>query len=375
MSVIHFTNHGLAVGQAIKFANIVPTDTGIDETATYYVIAANLTANDFSFSDTLGGAEFDIAFDITEGDVYAPEEYTLLPVTEEPDAKVWGTVSDMQAPGVPVEVVLTAGVLGFLARWAGTTAADLTFYEFRYAPDNGTGTAPDTELWKTARSKANALWVGGLTNILYWFQVRAIDSSGNVVTSLTDDTPVKYTEDSEAGFSAALSVTPLLTDSADIAEGAVGTSHISIGGLDAGVIRAGYLRVAVSDATAIDGIQVYNGSALVGFWNETGLYVYSSTDSTDYVRVYEGGISVFLDGSEVAALSPAGVNASAITSGTLPGGGNIVKNSSFELADFSVPTTVTAVWTLDADWDATIVGTDTNITENAGSRSMTGTTY
>jgi hypothetical protein len=66
-SVIHATAHGLVAGSRIKFGNVVPGDTGIDEAKPYYVLASGLTADDFQFSEEAGGAAFVLAFAITDG--------------------------------------------------------------------------------------------------------------------------------------------------------------------------------------------------------------------------------------------------------------------------------------------------------------------
>jgi hypothetical protein len=147
-----------------------------------------------------------------------------------------------------------------------------------------------------------------------------------------------------------------------------------VSGLDASVIKTGDLRISTTDANMLDGIKVYNPSGvLVGLWNETGLHIYSGTDATDYVRVYEAGISVFSDGVEVAAMTPAGLNATALAFGAIPGGQNLVYNSGFELYAFGAAA-AQKTWTVAADWSGTAVS-ETNITEGAGALTMTGVSY
>ena len=77
-SVIHATAHGLVAGSAFKFSNVLPTDCGVDTTVTYYVLASGLTANDFQFSTTPGGAAFILDLPITGGDLVGPDSYTPI---------------------------------------------------------------------------------------------------------------------------------------------------------------------------------------------------------------------------------------------------------------------------------------------------------
>jgi hypothetical protein len=48
---------------------------------------------------------------------------------------------------------------------------------------------------------------------------------------------------------------------------------------------------------------------------------------------------VFLNGSETSAITPDGINASAVNFGTAQGGHNLLFNSSFELSDFVATST------------------------------------
>src|SRR6478752_547192 len=77
-SLIHAPAHGLVANQPFSFANVTPADTGIDESATYYVLAAGLTANDFEFSTTVGGAAFVLLLPVTGGSIVAPDVYAVV---------------------------------------------------------------------------------------------------------------------------------------------------------------------------------------------------------------------------------------------------------------------------------------------------------
>ncbi len=59
----------------------------------------------------------------------------------------------------------------------------------------------------------------------------------------------------------------------------------------------------------------------------------------------------------------------------LSAGTNLIKNSSFALSTYSSVTETEHDWTLQADWNASRVGSDTNITTGTGSLTMTGVSY
>lgn len=462
MSTINKTAHGLSEGQAIRFGTIVPTDTGIDETATYYVIASGLTADAFKFSETPGGAEFTLLADITDGDIFNVEEYQPLDPEEEPDTEFgWASVRDIEAPSIPSGLATTPAVNGMFVKWSQTTANDLAFFELRYAPDIGTGLAPDTNNWTTIRTKATGAFIGnlpadtnadGLPDSRYWFQVRAVDTTGNVApwqadnftasaatnvltmpsvhqfiagdrvrfsalvggTGLTEGTdyyviaggltttafkvsttvggaevditvdytsgsvdgyPVyrDYQQEPDTGWCIAVSGDPALVGSSTIQYQSIGTEHVKVTGLSADIIMAGTLDIDTNDANMTDGIKVYDDGVLIGLWNETGLYVYDAVDPLDYIRLFDGGLSIFADGVEIAALTPDGVSASALTFGSLPGGHNVILNSGFELAAFGTGP-AEATWDVQADFDGTDVSV-TNLTHNAGNITATTLAY
>jgi hypothetical protein len=62
------TAHGLLAGDSVQFSALTG-GAGITPGQTYYVIAANLAANTFQVSATLGGAALDVTVDLTAGTV------------------------------------------------------------------------------------------------------------------------------------------------------------------------------------------------------------------------------------------------------------------------------------------------------------------
>lgn len=291
------------------------------------------------------------------------------------------TAKDNEAPGQPQDVVTAGGFKGMGLHWSPSTAADLMFVEIRYAPDDGSGTGPDTSLWQIIRVRTNTVWIDGLTiGTKYWSQVRAVDFSGNTVTSTSDPTAVDYLSFPEAGWTGLAPATPVAVGAADVAFNSVLTNILAANRIDAGTIETGILRINTTDGSMADGVEIYLSGLKVGRWDETGLYIGSNaaglpTDlsASDYVRLTDAGLTVYLHGVAQAAITPNGINATAVNFGALPGGHNLLQNSSFELADFAAAPSA-AAWDVAADWTATQVS-NTNATNGANSVTQTASTY
>lgn len=242
------------------------------------------------------------------------------------------TTRDLVAPDVPSNVTAVAGFRGAILKWSSVQVSDLSEYVFRYAPDDGTGTAPNTGNWTEQRTKATSVWVTGLTpDQRYWFAVQAVDRSGN-----------------ESAFSADVlaetSCVPTQVGAADIAANSVSAAHITTSGLNADVIKTGILALGTISGIA-DGLEVYDALATtanqkVGQWDEDGIKVYSSSDQSDYIHITEASIVVYNNGVAVTAITTEGIDASAINLGRLAGGHNLIPNSSFEIGAFSSETSV-----------------------------------
>jgi hypothetical protein len=283
------------------------------------------------------------------------------------------TVADLQAPPIPQNLEAVGGFRGLAARWDAVEAVDLAYYELEVAR---------TGWSERYRLRTTVAWIGDLEpDVPHTVRVRAVDRGGLVRTSATDPTAVLAVDNPGAGWTATVSATPTLIGQSDIAANSVVSAHISTAGLDADVIKSGYLRVSTVDAGRPDGIEVWASGKRVALWDETGLYVGRNgvhlpddRSSSDYVRITDAGLTVYRAGQAQTALTPDGINASAISFGTLAGGHNVIRNSSFELTSFgTVPSTAT--WDVQADWNASRVGTDTNVTTGTGSLTMTGTSY
>lgn len=242
------------------------------------------------------------------------------------------TVGDLVAPDIPSNVVAVAGFRGAILKWGQVTVSDLSDYVFRYAPDDGTGTAPNTGAWTEQRTKSTTVWVTGLTpDVRYWFAVQAVDRSGNE-------------SDFSADVLAETSCVPTQVGAADIAANTISAAHITTSGLTADIIKTGILALGTVSGIA-DGIDVYDAGATtankkVGQWDEDGIKIYSSTDQSDYIHITEASLTVYSNGVPVTAITTSGIDASAINFGRLAGGHNLVPNSSFEVGAFSLETSV-----------------------------------
>lgn len=113
-SLITATGHGLTTNDPFRFANLVPDNAGPDESTTYYVLATDLDANHFRFSDTPGGTAFTLTNPITDGSIVDPDSYVAIDD---------GIMSPPDPPDAPASCVLSSTAV--LAP-DGTVASRLT---------------------------------------------------------------------------------------------------------------------------------------------------------------------------------------------------------------------------------------------------------
>ena len=293
-------------------------------------------------------------------------------------AETLNMARDEEAPGQPQGFTIEPQVEGFFAAWDKATSQDIAFVELRFAPDDGSGTGVGSEpSWRVARMRTNFAFIGNLVpEQKYWVQIRAVDTSDNVEdASVTPPVTYKASTNEDIGYTSLVEVTPRLVGADLLDQYFITDDHIIPGGLSAEVIKTGTLYISLSDDSMLDGVRVKSGGKDVGLWNETGLYIYEADDPGNYVRLYEAGITVFRDGSPTVAITPDGINATAITLGALPGGNNIIPNSSFELVNFAAEATIDITWTASADWNATRSGADVNVTTGATALSQSAATY
>lgn len=143
-------------------------------------------------------------------------------------------------------------------------------------------------------------------------------------------------------------------------EVSVAADRVNTGLLDAGIvnvtnlnaenIKAGAIEFIADDDNGLSKMNFYytDGIKKTATWDVTGLtlndpdtYDSATSVSAKRVEIRDGQIRLISDGVTTAALDGTGINASAITLGAMPGGANLIPNSSFELSDFSAITTLT----------------------------------
>ena len=123
----------------------------------------------------------------------------------------------------------------------------------------------------------------------------------------------------------------------------------------------------------VSSIQVFDTSVTprkeVARWDTGGLQISTNgIGSTRRVLITGDQVELIDDnGNSVVAFNADGVNASAITTGSMPGGSNLVPNSSFELSPF--PAAASALT------ETSIAGGNINATWTSGTDTMTVTAY
>jgi hypothetical protein len=172
----------------------------------------------------------------------------------------------------------------------------------------------------------------------------ALDFTTDMVGFVSQDPVVayQYLTQPEAGWSTLVGpMTAALVGAADVAFNSVVTNILSAGYIDAGTIQTGVLNISAVAGSA-DGIKIIYGGVEVGSWDDTGIMVRSKTagrSTLDYITIDDAAIKVYQNGSETSAITPDGINASAVNFGTAQGGHNLLFNSSFELSDFVATST------------------------------------
>lgn len=260
------------------------------------------------------------------------------------------TIGDTVAPDTPQSVVAVAGFRGAAIKWAKSTAADLAFYVVRYSLDSG---GASDGIWTEVQVLNNVFWLTGLTpDVTYWFGVSAVDRSGN-----------------ESDFSTSVSAVPTQVGAADIAANSVTTDHIDTNGLSAQVIKTGLMEIQFDDTSRVEGIKLYSSSSstpdgLVSWWDDRGLDFYEYDSQSRFLRLNGGGIELWTEEGIVAAMTPDGIDASAITFGRMRGGANALPNSSFENGTFLTESSF-------AHTTFTTGAAATNATDSAGAITIT----
>lgn len=262
------------------------------------------------------------------------------------------SLADTDAPSIPDEVTVASGFKSLGIVWSRATEPDFAFFQVRYY-DVTNPTA--YEVVQTASSRA--IITGLDPAITYGAQVRSVDRSGNVQTSLVDPTAVNYLVELEAGWSVEQQGVPSLIFPTDLALDTLIANFISTGELSGDVITSGTIRVGgVGSPTSV---QVFDSEGnTLATWTDDGLVIVDPTDTTKALWLYGDSIQ-FTDAYTgdpgttdwLTAIDSRGVNAAAILFGTESGGHNRIPNAGMEMAAFPSTVRTTKTWTLTTDWD------------------------
>jgi hypothetical protein len=293
--------------------------------------------------------------------------------------------TDPWAPDIPVGLTTIPGYRQMGVTWSRVDFADLARYGVRYAVDDGTGLAPDTGGWVSLTTYATMLVIAGLIpGQRYWFQVRAIDRSGQVrdyADPPTNLVPIAVyaQENPDTGWTAAVSGVPASIAVEDVSPLDAVQTFLNTGVLDASVIDSGVLRL--SDPALGPMLEVRDGvGRLIAQWSDDGLLLFDPEDTAramwfvdGELRTTDGYTGDHLTTDWVVSVGAEGLNAAAITSGRVPGGHNILPNAGFEMFPFPVVAPTSKVWTATADW---ATGTSqVNVTTSGADLTLTTATY
>lgn len=259
------------------------------------------------------------------------------------------TALDDAAPTIPVIGTVRPGLRALAVTWGSSGVADLRFYQVRWSDDAGAN-------WLgTENVYATTYVITGLTpDVEHTVEVRAVDVSGNVDDGAGN--AVDYLSNPEAGWSDPATGTPTLVHGdTDLVAGSISTNSIEAGAITTATLAGNTISVK-NDGDFAQGFEVLDtDDTQLGLWDWTGITIWDPNDATRqrFLRLEAGEINMYRDGTTPnAAITPDGIDASAITFGTAQGGNNLIPNSSYELSVAnSVPITKTHT-------DTTSGGTD-----------------
>lgn len=249
MSVITKAGHGFSPDDPIYFGNLVPSDCGIVEGQTYYVLTVP-TADTFTFSETIGGAEFALTFDITDGIVASLATYT--PVSD-------GVMDPPDPVPTPTDPTLTSaevsGIVRLRVNLNDTAEAKVRLWEVQittkyFTPDPADPQpAPDDVehwVWTTPHTYSlpqgsTELSIPALGSTVYAVRVRAEDVYGNQSAYSGEVTHTTVAgSDSLSAALAAISnaVDGRVIDGTNITENAITSFHVDARSISATALES-----------------------------------------------------------------------------------------------------------------------------------------
>jgi len=259
---------------------------------------------------------------------------------------------DSDAPDMPTELVAAPGYRMVGLSWSRATDSDFSFYQVRYYP------SATTSEFIIISARSNRVIIDSLNpDVEYGFQVRAIDRSGNVVTSSVDTTAVDYLTNPEAGWTAQVLQTPTRIGTTDLSVNTVVANFITTGTLSTDVLISGTVDIGgVGNPIQLEVFDSLGNQ--MSRWSDDGLVIWDPVTTNKAVWLYGDSIK-FSDvytgdpGTTTwsTAIDSRGVNASAILFGSDIGGHNRIMNSGMEAAPFPTVARSTKTWTATTDWD------------------------
>ena len=246
------------------------------------------------------------------------------------------TVKDLLAPPQPTGLTAVGGFGGAAVSWNPVGTSDFFLYQIRWGTDGST--------WPgIANTTGTVYWVPSLTpGTTYYFQVRSVDTSGNTGDNSAPQVVHDYVGDTDWGYTSAVTAVPTQVGTADIAAATISAVLLTAGGITADMITSGKITLRPTGTPALEVRASGSPGTLLGYWSPTdGIKIYGATQS-DWLQMTAGALRMFKGGVETVTITPDGITAQSLKSGTLDGGHNVVRNSSFELSSYvTAPTTYT----------------------------------
>ena len=287
MSTFTKVAHGLSVNDAIYWGNLVPSDCGLEEGRVYYIKAVP-TADTFTISETLGGAEFDLTFDLTDGTLSEVAVYTAI--TDPTDV-----MAPPVAPLVPAAPVLASVLLSGVVRLSvlldagGEATIRGTEVSITHKFDSNGDPEWDNGVIYMLPTGSTDLTIPALGQTLYAVRCRYQDVFANY-SSYSSTTSITTTAGSDA---LAAAIADLANDVQDgiITETKIADDAISTPKLQAGAVTAEILAATIVLASLL---KTADSGRRVEFDSE-GIRLYD-TDESLLVRIPTNGDPVYVKG-------------------------------------------------------------------------------
>lgn len=334
VTVTTSTAHGFAAGDYVEIAGTVDTMDGVA-----YVVSAP-TSTTFTFKQRFGdNLEFDgTVSSTTMPTLGAPVAIKVLKAyTQNADGSIHITAGTVDSTLIVGEIAATEITIG-----SGESVVRVGSYPDAVSPTfqgiwGGASNPSSAEF-----SLSTAGYLTAVSGVIGGFTIGSTSlTAGSGATTVALDSggtnPAIYAGSSTpSGAPFQVSNTGVMNAvGATIADADI--SNLEVTSLK----MAGAIQLGADTQGNLDAIRIYDRTYTpareIARWDTNGIQL-SDTGLSTSRRISITGEQIELidaDGNSIVALSPDGVNASSITSGALPGGSNLIPNSSFELAPFN----------------------------------------